>query len=110
MRKTIETGKLCGYEMVFVEGEWLFSDTMKKVADTHEERPCGICGKERTPEGHDGCVGTLPGVMNACCGHGNLGEAYVQFPNGRLMQGQEALDYIKKHRRKLRRFIKPPKQ
>lgn len=44
---------------------------------------CGHCGLSRTPEGHDGCIGTLPGVTNACCGHGGTAEgAYVQFSFG----------------------------
>ncbi len=44
---------------------------------------CGYCGLAKTPEGHDGCLGTLPGdVMNACCGHGRPNEAYIQFWDG----------------------------
>jgi ribosomal protein L37AE/L43A len=41
---------------------------------------CGHCKKSKTPEGHDGCLGTLPGdVMNACCGHGEKVGAYIQY-------------------------------
>jgi len=66
---------------------------------------CGHCGRDATPEGHDGCVGTLIGVMNACCGHGNPEAAYVQFdhseytqqPNKVLVKGTEAFEYIGKH-------------
>lgn len=59
----------------------------------------------RTIQGHDGCIGTLEGVMNACCGHGQDSCAYVQFdhsdysknPNKELIKGNEALAYIKKY-------------
>lgn len=41
---------------------------------------CAKCGLPPTPEGHDGCLGTLPGpIMNACCGHGNDSQAYIQY-------------------------------
>ena len=43
------------------------------------DKSCGYCGKDNTPEGHDGCLGTLPGLMNACCGHGIESGTYVQF-------------------------------
>lgn len=33
-------------------------------------RNCALCGQGETPEGHDFCLGTLPKVTNACCGHG----------------------------------------
>lgn len=52
---------------------------------------CGHCGLSRATEGHDGCVGTLPGVMNACCGHGEVGMAYVQYEDGTRVAGVDAL-------------------
>lgn len=67
---------------------------------------CNHCGLDRTPEGHDGCIGTLKGVKNACCGHGGDESPYVQFdhpdyknnPNKVRLGGEEALEYIRKHR------------
>lgn len=32
--------------------------------------PCPQCGDLPTPEGHDPCLGHIPGVRHACCGHG----------------------------------------
>ena len=50
------------------DGEaWRYADT-GEVAD--HDRPCVRCGKLPTPEGHDACLGYVPGVMDACCGHG----------------------------------------
>lgn len=73
--------------------------------DGYGKEECKHCGLSRTVEGHDGCVGALKGVMNACCGHGDNKAAYVQFdhdnyirdPNKKLIQGDEALNYIRRH-------------
>lgn len=66
------------------------------MAYTEVDKPsCGHCGLARTPEGHDGCLGTLPGVMNACCGHGGNAEGtYVQFPDGSCVRDDDALAVI----------------
>jgi hypothetical protein len=39
-----------------------------------DERPCPSCGA--VAEGPDPCLGMLPGVVSACCGHG-VHESYV---------------------------------
>ena len=59
-------------------GVWVYSDTGQRVAE-NPERPCGHCGLPNRPDGHDACLGELPGVMNACCGHGDQRDAYVQL-------------------------------
>lgn len=86
---------LRGYRAVCVDNVWRWEDTGERVSE-HTDRPCGHCGKDNTPEGHDGCLGTLPGVMNACCGHGDIGSAYVQFIDGRCIREHEATEWIKK--------------
>lgn len=35
-----------------------------------EARPCPQCGELPTPDGYDPCLGCIPGVYSACCGHG----------------------------------------
>lgn len=52
--------------------------------------PCSHCNQYATEKGHDACLGTLIGIMNACCGHGNIDEAYVQFLDGSTVNGQDA--------------------
>ena len=47
--------------------EWFYKDNGKLLDDN---RACKRCGKLPTKEGHDACLGTIPGVENACCGHG----------------------------------------
>jgi len=78
--------------------EWLFSENRQLVKDD-PQRECGYCGISNTPEGHDGCLGTLPGVMNACCGHGSDDEAYVQFDTGKILRGSNAVQAFKTLRR-----------
>lgn len=76
-------------------GVYRFVDTGEPVPETWKSRPCGICGLHNTPEGHDGCLGTIPGVRNACCGHGVEQEAYVQFEDGREdLRGASAVAFF----------------
>ena len=60
-----------------------WADTNKKVLNK-EERPCNHCGKLNLIDGdesYDACLGKLPGVEQACCGHGQQ-EGYLKFENG----------------------------
>lgn len=59
-------------------GRWVYEEDGALVSGD-PDRACGHCGKPNTPEGYDACLGALPGVINACCGHGSPGEAYVQL-------------------------------
>jgi len=80
--------KFRGYDIYFGKnGELFFCDTNEPTATTCMLRPCGHCGLKNTPEGHDACLGELPGVMNACCGHGERRESYIQFTNGVTVRG-----------------------
>lgn len=70
---------------------WVYVDSGVRV-DEAPDRACGHCTLPNSPEGHDGCLGTLSGgVINACCGHGVQGDAYVQFEDGRRIEGSEAM-------------------
>ena len=54
---------------------------------------CVKCNKGPTKEGHDGCLGTLKGdIMNACCGHGNDDQAYIQYWNDERLAGIDAIN------------------
>lgn len=84
---------LHGHQIFFdsQDQRWRFKDTGLPTELTWRDRPCGHCGLRSTSEGHDGCLGTLPGVRNACCGHGNDRDAYVQFVGERQsLTGAEA--------------------
>ena len=94
----IATSHLRGHAIEHDGNEWVYSDTKESTVKTHMDRACGHCDKHATPEGHDGCLGTLPNVMNACCGHGALKEAYVQFEDGSVIRGNNAISEIEKMR------------
>jgi hypothetical protein len=85
-----------GHVILIEGGRCRFEDTGEDTVGS--DRSCGHCGQYPSEEGHDACLGTLPGVMNACCGHGEVSEAYVQMPDRTHFQGQAALDLIDKLR------------
>jgi len=43
---------------------------------------CPHCHKRRGQDGHDPCLGELPGVLFACCGHGGILPGYRDVPAG----------------------------
>ena len=96
---------LRGYPIIYINNEWVFEDTKKPTANTWKNRPCGHCKKYNTEEGHDRCLGTLPGVMNACCGHGRKNEAYIQFLNGKSIHGNLAFIILNKLKNKRKEFL-----
>ena len=82
-----------GHEIKSINDIWIYSDTNQKVSK-NKNRSCGHCGKTNTKEDHDGCVGMLEGIMNACCGHGIVNNAYVQFWDGSIVNGINAKKII----------------
>lgn len=68
---------------------WVFTDTGKPVGD----RVCEHCKAFVSSIKPDPCLGKLPGVKYACCGHGNKNLAYVVFENGIIIRGFEVTDY-----------------
>jgi hypothetical protein len=57
-----------GYDAEWNGQTWVWSDTGAPVDEN--PRLCPKCGRLPTPEGHDACLGRIPGVESACCGHG----------------------------------------
>ena len=89
------TSFLRGHPIFFDKDEWFYVDS--GLPTIGSDRPCGHCGKENNNEGHDGCLGTLPGVMNACCGHGDKHEgAYIQYSSKDCLYGQDAINEIER--------------
>jgi len=85
VNKSLYRGNL----IVWINDEWVYSDTKEPTAVVSggKIRPCGFCGKSSQSSEPDPCLGMLPGVLNACCGHGNPSEAYVCFENGVRLAG-----------------------
>jgi hypothetical protein len=65
---------------------WLYVDDHSPAS---VDRPCVACHLMPTPEGHDPCLGHIPSVTSACCGHG-VHEGFAVFPQ----RGIVALDPI----------------
>lgn len=88
---------LRGWPIYFDEqkNEYLFEDTLESTKETFMKRPCGVC-KAYIGEGPDPCLGWLPGVKNACCGHGIPRRSYIQFENGVIIRGFKTIENAEK--------------
>ena len=51
-----------------------------------DEIICHRCKESKEKDKPDKCIKMLPGVSNACCGHGNIG--YITFENGVTIRGK----------------------
>lgn len=86
--------KLRGHEIEVYHGEWIYS-VYRIPTLNYPDIFCGHCGKDKTDEGHDACLGTLPLISNACCGHGMISDTYIQFFNFLCFRGRFAKIVIK---------------
>lgn len=75
------TAKSCsnGHQVEFINDIWRYCDTKEPVDTTLKE--CKHCGKHPTKEGYDSCIGYLPNVSSACCGH-SVEKPYVMLTTG----------------------------
>ncbi|KKN03224.1 hypothetical protein LCGC14_1109780 [marine sediment metagenome] len=86
----MRTGHLRGHQIYCDDHDvWRYVDNNEPTVGA--ERPCGVCLVATGPSGHDPCIGEVPGAINACCGHGNDDEAYVQYPDGVRLDGMDAM-------------------
>lgn len=90
---------LRGHPIHYKDEAWRYTDNGALTETTWRSRPCGSCGGPETEDGHDHCLGELPGVVNACCGHGVIVEAYAQFGDGSRLAGNEAAAFFKMAKR-----------
>ena len=76
-----------GHPIVWVDEKWLYEDTMEPIMGFGGEiRPCVKCGKLSNTGDPDPCLGNLPGVDSACCGHGVRERSYIRFTNGMVVK------------------------
>lgn len=86
-----------GHFIVCRDGKWVFADDGAPIpCEGGDHRPCAKCGKlwgdsMGVPDVPDPCLGRVPGVRWACCGHGVASQAYVSFEDGRRLYGIPAL-------------------
>lgn len=79
-----------GHQLIWINNKWVYADDYTDIpANGGKIRPCKKCGALFTlGEGEvDPCLGVLPGVSNACCGHGVQSQSYVCFTNGVALTG-----------------------
>ena len=92
-----------GHSIIFVDNAWVYEDNGKPVPGYGgEDRPCKFCGHSfgRGPDDEDDpCLGHLPGVVKACCGHGVRKDSYIVFENGFTIAGFEIVKEIPKRSR-----------
>ncbi len=84
-----------GHPIVWLSERWVYEDNQEPIPGWGgENRSCIKCGStEWSGDGHvDQCLGVLPGVDNACCGHGAPEEAYIHFTNGVMIRGFVVVD------------------
>lgn len=75
MASTYKNGHKIKYNET--DDKWYYADG--QIADKF--RKCPRCECLPDKNGHDACFNNLPGVQNACCGHG-VEDAYIQFNDG----------------------------
>lgn len=61
-----------------------YEQRLKEIENETQE--CKRCGTINDGTKPDNCLKTLPGVDNACCGHGGIG--YISFSNGVTIRGK----------------------
>jgi len=79
-----------GHQIVWVGEKWLYADTLQPIPGYGgDNRPCLKCGSSKWSGtgDHDACLGLLPGVTNACCGHGDPSQSYIVFEGGLCVRG-----------------------
>lgn len=79
-----------GHKIVFnaETGKWQYEDTGEEIENNY--RSCVRCGRDNI-NGDDACLGHLPSVKFACCGHG-VNDGYIWFENGVHISGQFRID------------------
>lgn len=79
---------------------WRFCDTNDPTETTWFNRPCGHCGMYGNSNDGlpDPCLGDLPGVTNACCGHGDSSQSYICFVGGLVISGFTITEHLRSNR------------
>ena len=82
------TSFLRGHPTIWIEGKWVYEDDHADIpANGGKVRPCVKCGNLVALEATEPCLGVLPGVSSACCGHGVREKSYVWFTTGVVLEG-----------------------
>ena len=77
-----------GHRIEWAGHKWVYTE-WGDTPQYGKERPCTRC--DNISDGPDFCLGKLPGVRQACCGHGHPEDAYFIFHNGVEVRGADAI-------------------
>ena len=94
--------RILGHAVVeYGDSKWKWVDSGEEVTqESKRTRTCVRCGQLPTTDGHDACLGSLPGVRHACCGHGFLNDAYAVFEDGAELMGKDAIAFFARSKKK----------
>jgi len=93
--------KFRGHSIIWTGKKWVYEDDRSDIPTNGGKiRPCKKCGKlfPLGEGGVDPCLGVLPGVDNACCGHGDPMYAYIRFTNGVVIEGFDVINYTERYK------------
>jgi hypothetical protein len=94
---------LYGRKIYSIDEVWYWADDKTPIGDSW--RSCPHCKKDPAADCEDPpdpCLGWLPGVKFACCGHGYTNRAYVLLEGeSNYRRGKDALMIIERLRREL---------
>lgn len=77
-----------GHKIIYLNKIWVYDNDHTPIANYGgKQKPCKKCGALFETNTPDQCLNVLPGVKNACCGHGVKAQAYIQFENGVTVRG-----------------------
>lgn len=78
-----------GHRVTLDGSVWRYADDGSFVWPDHKlrVRPCIRCGAQPTDDLHDACLGEVPGLRAACCGHG-VGVGYASTHDHRTFFGE----------------------
>lgn len=76
---------LAGNKIIWDDKDAVFKYKDGTSTTKEKIKPCPVCGEHQI-DGCDPCLGKLPGVISACCGHG-VKPGYVIFENGIKIKG-----------------------
>lgn len=79
---------------MFDDRRWRWADNGRfagSMASRFGDRPCVSCKREAASDGHDPCLGRIPGAKAACCGHGGTVQPYIMWEDGSVQRGQEVV-------------------
>jgi hypothetical protein len=74
-----------GHPIIY-SGKWKYAEGPQR-GKYGRERPCTHC--HAVSRDYDVCLGQLEGVATACCGHGQVDDAYIVFDTGEELRGED---------------------